>query len=386
MSITFEIKHTCKKTGARSGVIKLKSGAYRTPLFMPVGTQATVKTLSVDEIEAVSAGIILGNTYHLWLQPGDELIRNHGGIKGFMNWSGGLLTDSGGYQVFSLANNRKITEEGVHFKHHKSGEALFLSPEKSIAIQENLGADMIMSFDECPPFHAEYDYMKQSVERTTRWAARGKTVHKRSDQTLFGIIQGGPHEDLRMQSLQALTDIGFDAYAIGGLSVGETKDEMYRVLDFLTPKMPADKPRYLMGVGSPDCLINGVLRGVDMFDCVLPTRIARNGTAMTSEGPIVIKNARHFDSWEALDPECDCYCCQNYSRAYLRHLFKANEILGLRLFTIHNITFLLNLMKNMRQAIREDRLLDYCNKFYQSYYHKESNYIFNAQIDKKHLI
>jgi len=367
VSITFEIKHTCKKTGARSGVIKLKSGAYRTPLFMPVGTQATVKTLSVDEIEAVSAGIILGNTYHLWLQPGDELIRNHGGIKGFMNWSGGLLTDSGGYQVFSLANNRKITEEGVHFKHHKSGEALFLSPEKSIAIQENLGADMIMSFDECPPFHADYDYMKQSVERTTRWAARGKTVHKRSDQTLFGIIQGGPHEDLRMQSLQALTDIGFDAYAIGGLSVGETKDEMYRVLDFLTPKMPADKPRYLMGVGTPEDLVEAVSRGIDMFDCVNPTRLARHGSAYTQNGRIPIKAAAYKDDMGSLDPTCDCHVCKTYTRSYLRHLFKAEELLGPRLISYHNLYFLKRLMDDLRTAIETDRLSEFKEAFYKTY-------------------
>ncbi len=367
MKLRFEKTHQNKDTSARSGVIHTKSGSFETPIFMPVGTQATVKTLDVSEIEAVSEGIILGNTYHLWLQPGEDIIANHGGIKPFMRWKHGLLTDSGGYQVFSLANNRKIEEEGVYFAHHKSGEKLFLSPEKSIQIQEKLGADIIMSFDECPPFDASYDYMKKSVERTSRWAKRGKDVHKKADQNLFGIVQGGPYKDLRKQSLSDLISIGFDGYAIGGLSVGESKADMYKVLDFITDQLPSDKPRYLMGVGTPEDLIEATYRGVDMFDCVNPTRLARHGSAYTKHGRIAIKAKRYETSMEPLDEHCECKVCKTYTRSYIRHLFKAGETLGQRLVSYHNLYFLKALMKAIREAIKEDRLESFRKMFYENY-------------------
>ncbi len=368
MKLRYELTHTCQQTGARLGKIHMKSGTFETPIFMPVGTQATVKTLDTQEVDDVSDGIILGNTYHLWLQPGADIVESHGGIKGFMHWNKGLLTDSGGYQVFSLSNNRKIKEEGVYFRHHKSGGKLFLSPEKSIEIQEKLGADIIMNFDECPPFDAPYDYMKASVERTTRWAKRCKDTHKRPDQNLFGIVQGGPFESLREQSLNDLTTIGFDGYAIGGLSVGETKTEMYQVLDFIAHKLPVDKPRYLMGVGTPEDLIESVIRGVDMFDCVNPTRLARHGSAYTSTGRIPIKSAQYQHDMSPLDEGCQCKVCQTYSKSYLRHLFKASESLGPRLVSYHNLYFLKTLMHNIRDAIKNDRLNDFKTSFYEKYY------------------
>ncbi len=366
----FKPHHQEKNTEARTGELVLSSGAYKTPIFMPVGTQASVKTLDYDEIHAVSSGIILANTYHLWLQPGDDIIAKHGGVKSFMHYDQGLLTDSGGFQVFSLANQRKITEEGVHFKHHKSGESLFLSPEKSIQIQENLGADIIMSFDECPPFDASYDYMKASVARTTRWAKRGKNVHKKTNQALFGIIQGGPFEDLRTTSLEALKDLDFDGYAIGGLSVGESKSDMYKVLSYITPKMPKAKPRYLMGVGTPDDIFAAVEMGVDMFDCVNPTRLARHGTAYTYDGPIAIKAAKYKDVMAPLDNECDCDVCKTYTKSYLRHLFKAQEALGARLITYHNLYFLKRMMQEIHLAIEADRFLTYKNAFLSRFYRK----------------
>ncbi len=368
MKLTYELKHTCTQTGARRGKIHTASGVFDTPIFMPVGTQATVKTLDPYEADEVSDGIILGNTYHLWLQPGEDIVARHGGIKGFMNWNKGLLTDSGGYQVFSLANNRTIEEDGVHFRHHKSGEKLFLSPEKSIAIQEKLGADIIMSFDECPPFNADYDYMKASVERTSRWARRGKEAHKKEDQNLFGIVQGGPYLELRRQSLSDLEAIGFDGYAIGGLSVGETKEEMYGVLDHITHELPADKPRYLMGVGTPEDLIESVIRGVDMFDCVNPTRLARHGSAYTRDGRIAIKSKVYEADLGKLDETCDCKVCRTYTRSYIRHLLKAQESLGQRLVSYHNLYFLKTLMHDIRKAIEADRLLDFKAEFYKRYY------------------
>ncbi|MEC9484310.1 MAG: tRNA guanosine(34) transglycosylase Tgt [Candidatus Izemoplasma sp.] len=365
----YELIHECKQTGARYGKLHTAHGTFETPIFMPVGTKATVKTLDNTEIHEVSDDLILGNTYHLWLQPGDELIKDHGGIRGFSKWDGALLTDSGGYQVFSLSDIRTITEEGVEFRHHKSGAKLFMRPEDSIRIQNNLGADIIMSFDECPPFDASYDYMKDSVERTIRWAKRGKDVHQKKDtQALFGIVQGGPFIDLRKHSLKALTDIGFDGYSIGGLSVGETKAEMYTVLDALKDDMPKDKPRYLMGVGTPDDLIEGVIRGVDMFDCVNPTRLARHGSAMTSVGRISIKSKRYEADQSPLDANCDCKVCQTYTKSYLRHLFKANENLGPRLVTYHNLYFLKTLMYNIREAIKADRLNDFKTSFFDRYY------------------
>ncbi|KRM88881.1 tRNA guanosine(34) transglycosylase Tgt [Liquorilactobacillus vini] len=364
-----------KHTGARLGELITPHGTFPTPMFMPVGTQATVKTLTPEELKAMGAGVILSNTYHLWLRPGEKIVQEAGGLHRFMNWPRGILTDSGGFQVFSLAKIRDITEAGVHFRSHLSGEKLFLSPEKSIQIQNALGADIIMSFDECPPFFESYSYIKHSVERTSRWAERGLKAHQHPDrQALFGIIQGGGHQALRQQSARDLVAMDFPGYSIGGLSVGESKAEMNHVLDFTTPLLPTNKPRYLMGVGSADSLIDGVIRGIDMFDCVLPTRIARNGSCMTSHGRVVIKNASYAHDFGPLDDHCDCYVCQNYSRAYLRHLFKAGETLGLRLASYHNLYFLLHLMQNIRQAILADNLLEFRENFFEEYGFNRSNH------------
>ena len=368
MAIKYELIKECKQSGARLGRIHTNRGVIETPIFMPVGTQATVKTMTVDELKEIESQIILSNTYHLYLRPGHELVKKAGGLHKFMNWDKPILTDSGGFQVFSLGDLRKITEEGVEFRSHLDGSKHFISPEKAVEIQNALDSDIMMVFDECAPYPAEWQYVKNSLERTTRWAKRCKDAHKNTEnQALFGIIQGGMYEDLRRQSAAELLELDLPGYAVGGLSVGEPKHLMYEVLDYTTPLMPKDKPRYLMGVGSPDCLIEGAIRGIDMFDCVLPTRIGRNGTAMTSQGRVVIKNSKHTEAFEPLDPECDCYTCKNYSRAYLRHLFKADEILGLRLLTYHNLYFLLKLMGEVRQAIREDRLLDYRNEFFTKY-------------------
>ncbi|MDW0112358.1 MULTISPECIES: tRNA guanosine(34) transglycosylase Tgt [Sporosarcina] len=367
-AITYEHIKTCKQTGARLGIVHTPHGSFETPAFMPVGTQATVKTMSPEELKQMGAGIILSNTYHLWLRPGHEIVKEAGGLHKFMNWDRPILTDSGGFQVFSLSDFRKIEEEGVHFRHHLNGSKLFLSPEKAMEIQNALGSDIMMAFDECPPFPATFDYMKASVERTSRWAERCLTAHARpNDQGLFGIVQGGEFEELRKQSAKDLVSLDFPGYAIGGLSVGEPKDIMNRVLEFTTPLLPQDKPRYLMGVGSPDSLIDGAIRGVDMFDCVLPTRIARNGTLMTSEGRVVVKNAKYERDFGPLDPNCDCYACKNYSRAYIRHLIKANETFGIRLTSYHNLHFLLNLMEQVRDAIRNDRLGDFREEFFEQY-------------------
>ncbi len=367
-TVWYELKHECKQTGARYGILHTPHGDFETPIFMPVGTKANVKTLIPSEVEEVSDGLILANTYHLWLQPGDELIKEAGGVRGFMKWDHALLTDSGGFQVFSLANIRKITEEGVEFRHHKSGDKLFLSPEKSIAIQNNLGADIIMSFDECPPFYADEKYLKDSIDRTIRWAKRGKEAHKNPDtQSLFGIVQGAGNKELRKYCLDKLEEIGFEGYSIGGLSVGETKQEMYEMLAYLKTIMPKDKPRYLMGVGSPDDLIVGSINGIDMFDCVLPSRNARHGTAFTSHGKVQVKNSSLKNSFLPLDEECDCYVCKNFTRSYLNHLVKSEEILGMRLLTYHNLAFLKKLMAQIRQAIKEDRLLDFKNVFFKKF-------------------
>lgn len=352
---------------ARTGQLKIKNSVVPTPVFMPVGTQATVKMLDVDEVSTASEGLILSNTYHLWLQPGASIVKNHGGLHQFMQWPGLILTDSGGYQVFSLKNARKIYEEGVHFKHHKSGDNLVLTPEKSIQIQNDLGADIIMSFDECPPFDAPYEYHRESLARTLRWAQRGKDVHQRPDQALFGIVQGGPHMDLRRHSLEALVDIGFDGYAIGGLSVGESRTEMYQALFQIAPEMPADKPRYLMGVGTPEDLLAGVEAGIDMFDCVNPTRIARHGVAYTALGPITIKNKPFEDDSNPIDAACECPVCQRYSRSYIRHLYKASETLGPRLISFHNLIFLKRLMQGMREAISEGRFQAFKADFLKTY-------------------
>lgn len=370
-AVWYELLHTCKQTGARYGILHTPHGDFETPIFMPVGTKATVKTLIPSEIEKVSDGLILANTYHLWLQPGDELIAKAGGVRGFMNWKHALLTDSGGFQVFSLSDIRKITEEGVEFRHHKSGEKLFLSPEKSIQIQNNLGADIIMSFDECPPFHASEEYLKNSIDRTIRWAERGKRAHKNPDtQALFGIVQGGGNKELRKYCLEELKKIDFPGYSIGGLSVGESKKEMYEMLEYLKEIMPQDKPRYLMGVGSPDDLIVGSMNGIDMFDCVLPSRNARHGTAFTSYGKIQVKKQELKEDFGPLDPECNCYCCKNFTKSYLNHLVKSDEILGMRLITLHNLAFLKKLMAQIRQAIKEDRLLDFKNEFFKKFGYK----------------
>ncbi len=372
--VNYTLEKKEKHTGARLGKLETPNGTYETPMFMPVGTQATVKAMTPEELKAMGAGIILSNTYHLWLRPGSELIEEAGGLHEFMNWDQGILTDSGGFQVFSLADTREIKENGVHFKSHLDGSAQFLSPEKSIQIQNELGADVIMSFDECPPFHESYDYMKQSVVRTTRWAERGLEAHENWDtQGLFGIVQGGGYKDLRIQHARDLRSMDFSGYSIGGLSVGETHQEMYEVLEYTTPELPEDKTRYLMGVGTPAALIESVIRGVDIFDCVLPTRIARNGTTMTSKGRLKVKNATYKKDWRPIDEKCDCYTCRNYSRAYVRHLFNTDEILGVRLTSIHNLRFLTHLMEQIREAIRNDNLLDFKEAFFEEYGYNEPN-------------
>lgn len=368
LPIRYEFIKTCKQTGARLGRVHTPHGSFETPIFMPVGTLATVKTMAPEELKEMNAQIILSNTYHLWLRPGQDIVKAAGGLHRFMNWDRPILTDSGGFQVFSLSDMRKIEEEGVHFRNHLNGDKLFLSPEKSMEIQNALGSDIMMAFDECPPYPATYDYMKASVERTSRWAERCLEGHKRpNEQGLFGIVQGGEYEDLRRQSAKDLVSLDFPGYAIGGLSVGEPKHIMNRVLEFTTPALPVNKPRYLMGVGSPDSLIDGAIRGIDMFDCVLPTRIARNGTCMTSEGRLVIKNAKYKEDFTPLDHHCDCYTCRNYTRAYIRHLIHCNEIFGFRLTSYHNLYFLLKLMEDVRQAIREDRLGDFREEFFKAY-------------------
>lgn len=363
-----------KHTGARLGEIITPHGTFPTPMFMPVGTNASVKTMAPEELAKMGATIILANTYHMWLRPGEQIVKEAGGLHQFMNWPQGILTDSGGFQVFSLAKMRDITEEGVHFKNHLNGAKMFLSPEKAIQIENDLGPDIMMSLDECPPFFQSYDYVRHSVARTSRWAERGLKAHRHpGTQGLFGIVQGAGFKDLRVQSARDLVSMDFPGYSIGGLSVGESKAEMNHVLEFTTPLLPENKPRYLMGVGSADALIDGALRGVDMFDCVLPTRIARNGTVMTSHGRLVVKNARYAHDFGPLDDNCDCYACRNYSRAYIRHLIKANEIFGIHLTSYHNLYFLLHLMQQVRQAIRMDNLLDFRANFFEQYGFNQKN-------------
>lgn len=364
---SFEITHVCKQSGARCGILHTPHGDVLTPMFMPVGTLATVKYLSPEEIQEINAGVILANTYHLWLRPGENIVKQAGGLHKFMNVKNPILTDSGGFQVFSLSDNRKIAEEGVYFKNHLNGDSLFLSPEKAIQIQNDLGADIIMSFDECPPYPSTHEYMKQSVERTLRWAKRGKDVHNNPAQALFGIVQGGEFEDLRELSAKTLVDMDFVGYSIGGTSVGETKETMYKMIDYSIKHLPLEKPRYLMGVGSTDAILEGVLRGVDMFDCVLPTRIARHGTLMTSEGRLNIRNAKNESDFRPIDEKCDCYTCKNYTRAYLRHLVKCNEGLGQRLLSIHNLRFLIKLTEDVRQAIQDDRFLDFKEEYFKKH-------------------
>ena len=368
MAIKYHLTYESKECGARLGVIETPHGNIETPIFMPVGTKATVKSMTPEELKDIEAQIILSNTYHLYLRPGHDIVKEAGGLHQFMNWDKPILTDSGGFQVFSLGNLRKITEEGVKFKSYIDGSDHFISPEKAIEIQNALGSDIIMAFDECTPYPATYEYAKQSMERTTRWAQRCKEAHQNTDkQALFGIIQGSMFKDLRLESLKQLKELDFPGYAVGGLSVGEPAEIMNEVLDYLVPEMPVNKPRYLMGVGSPDYLFEAVVRGIDMADCVMPTRMARNGAFMTSSGRLVIKNAQYAKDFTPIDPECECYTCKNYTRAYIRHLFKENEILGARLATTHNLFFLINLMKNIRIAIREENLLEFKQDFYKKY-------------------
>lgn len=367
-AVTYELIKADPRTKARRGRLRTPHGSIETPVFMPVGTAATVKAMRPDEVREMGAEIILSNTYHLYLRPGHRIVQEAGGLHKFMNWNRAILTDSGGFQVFSLGDLRKITEEGVEFRSHIDGSRHMLSPEKSIEVQNALGADIIMAFDECAPYPADRGYVKNSLERTTRWLARCKEAHKNTEvQSLFGIMQGGMYRDLRHQSAMEIVDMDLPGYAIGGLSVGEPKELMYEVLDYCVDYLPAQKPRYLMGVGSPDHLFEGVERGVDMFDCVLPTRIARNGTAMTSQGKVVIKNAAYEKDFSPLDPECDCYTCRNYSKAYLRHLFKSGEILSSMLMTNHNLYFLIRTMESIRKAIEEDRFMEYKKEFYSKY-------------------
>jgi len=368
LSIRYELIHECKQSGARYGKLHTPHGSFETPVFMPVGTQATVKTLSPEEVKDLGAKIILANTYHLWLQPGEDIVKEAGGLHRFENWDGAMLTDSGGFQVFSLSSLRKIEEEGVTFRDHRNGAKLFMSPEISIDVQNKLGADIIMSFDECPPYPVTREYMQKSVDRTLRWAERGKKAHKNPDtQALFGIVQGGEFADIREYCAKKMVEMDFPGYSIGGVSVGEPKDVARKMVEYTVPFLPKDKPRYLMGVGSPDDLIDGAIQGIDMFDCVLPTRIARHGTAMTSIGKVVIKNKSYERDFTPLDPNCGCYACKNYTRAYIRHLIKAGETFGQRLVSYHNLQFLIDLMEQIREAIRQDRLLDFREEFFLQY-------------------
>ena len=364
---SYELLHEDKNSGARYGVIHTPHGDVYTPMFMPVGTLATVKYISPEELYEIGSQVILSNTYHCWLRPGEDVVANAGTLHTFMNYKRPMLTDSGGFQVFSLSKNRKITEEGVKFKNHLDGSPLFLSPEKSIEIQNKLGADIIMSFDECPPYPVTHEYMKKSIERTLRWAKRGQEAHKNEKQALFGICQGGEFEDLRKYSTEQTVAMDFDGYSIGGTALGEPKDVMHKMIEYTIKYLPKDKPRYLMGVGTPEDLLEGVARGVDMFDCVLPTRIARHGAIMTSKGKINIRDKKYEYDLSPLDPDCDCPTCRNYTKSYLRHLYKCEEGLGKRLLSLHNLRFLLKLSEDMRKAIQEDRFLEFKKEFMDKY-------------------
>jgi len=363
----FDLLKEDSKSGARLGKIETNHGFIETPIFMPVGTQATVKAMSSRELKEINSQIILANTYHLYLRPGDELIKNAGGLHKFMNWDRPILTDSGGFQVFSLSDLREIEEEGVHFRSHLDGSKHFISPEKSMQIQKNLGSDIVMAFDECPPYPADRSYVDNSLERTIRWAERCKIEMKDSNQALFGIIQGGVYPDLRKKSVQEMKKFDFPGYSIGGLSVGEPKEEMYEVLEYTAPIMPRNKPRYLMGVGTPEDLLDSIYHGIDMFDCVMPTRIARHGQVFTSKGRLTVRNAKYKDDFNPIDEECSCHVCKNYSRAYIRHLIKRNEILGVRLTTYHNLYFMLNLAEEIRHSLKNDMFNDFRDEFYQNY-------------------
>ena len=367
MKVKYNLLSKDERTMARYGTLETNYGTYETPMFMPVGTKATVKLLTPDELYAVHAGIILSNTYHLWLRPGPEIIDKAGGLHKFMNYNGPILTDSGGFQVFSLARPKDITEEGVHFKSHIDGSKLFLTPEESIRVQNLLDSDIAMSFDECPPYPVSHDYMEKSIERTLRWAGRGKKVHSNPRQSLFGIVQGGEFEDLRKRSALETVKLGFDGYSIGGTSVGEDKETMYKMIDYSTKYLPEDKVRYLMGVGDPLDIIEGVIRGVDLFDCVLSTRIARHGNAFTRHGKMNIKNSKYKEDFTPIEEDCDCYACKNFTKAYIRHLITSDELLGGRLLSIHNTRFLIKLTEELREAIKENRLLEYKDEFISKY-------------------
>ena len=370
MKIKYNLIKEEENTKARLGKIETNYGTYDTPMFMPVGTRATVKGLTPEQVKECGAGIILSNTYHLWLRPGEDIVAASGGLHKFMNYDGPILTDSGGFQVFSLAKNKNkdITEEGVHFKSHIDGKDLFLTPELSIEIQNKLDSDIAMSFDECPPASASYDYLKNSLERTLRWAKRGKDVHSNKNQALFGIVQGGPYKDLRKLSAVETVKLDFDGYSIGGVANdGESKEDMYNAIDYSIPYLPKYKVRYLMGVGDPIDIIEGVIRGVDIFDCVLPTRIARHGQAFTRGGKINLHNKKFVDSFTPIDEECDCYTCKNYTKSYIRHLIMTKESLGGTLLSIHNIRFLIKLTEDLRNAIKEDKLLEYRDEFISKY-------------------
>ncbi len=363
----FSIEKKCNETSARAGVFNTPHGEIKTPVFMPVGTQATVKALTADQVRETNAQIILSNTYHLYLRPGAELIREAGGLHRFMNWDKPILTDSGGFQVFSLSELRKLTEEGAAFQSHLDGSRHMFTPENVVATQEALGPDIMMVLDECTPYPADEEYTRHSMERTHRWAARAKAAQTREDMALFGIVQGGMYPELRKISANAIADLDFPGNAIGGLSVGEPKPMMYDMLDVTVPELPETKPRYLMGVGSADCLVEGVARGVDMFDCVLQTRIARNGTAMVRAGRLVVRNAEYARDFRPIEEGCDCYTCKNHSRAYIRHLIKANEILGATLLTIHNIRFSVRLMEEIRAHILAGDFAEFRREFMAGY-------------------
>ncbi len=364
----YELIKEEKHTHARLGRIYTPHGVIETPVFMPVGTQATVKAMTPEELKEIGAEIILSNTYHLYLRPGHELVKKAGGLHSFMHWDRPILTDSGGYQVFSLSDLREITQDGVYFKSYLDGSGHFIGPEKAMEIENALGADIIMCFDECAPYPAEWEYVKKSSDMTIEWAKRCKAGNSRPDeQALFGILQGGLYKDIRIENAKRMADLDFPGYSIGGLSVGEPKDLMLDAIETVENYMPKNKPRYLMGVGSPDLLIEGAIRGIDMFDCVLPTRIARNGTVLTSHGKLVVRNAQYAEDFTPLDSECDCYVCRNYTRAYIRHLFKAGEILAARLASYHNIYFLVKLMDKIREAIKEDELIEFKKEFFAKY-------------------
>lgn len=373
MKIEYTLIKEEKNTNARLGKIKTNYGEYDTPMFMPVGTQATVKTLSPEELKDLHAGIILSNTYHLWLRPGEDIVNEAGGLHKFMNWNGPILTDSGGFQVFSLAKPKDISEEGVKFKNHLNGDNLFLTPEKSIEIQNKLDSDIAMSFDECIGYPATYDYCKESVERTLRWAKRGKDVFNNEHQSLFGIVQGGEYPDLRQHCAEELVKMNFDGYSIGGTSVGEDKKTMYKMVEMSTKHLPKDKVRYLMGVGDPIDIIENVIRGIDIFDCVSPTRLARHGHALTKYGKINLKNAKYKKDFSPIEKDCDCYACKNYTKSYIKHLINANETFGARLLSIHNIRYLIRLTEDLRETIKNDNILEYKEEFIKNYYGEEKN-------------